>query len=47
MKEGKAVLLESDAQFQNKFGAWAHVRIECSYDLVQERVTDVSISEGR
>lgn len=46
VKEGKAVLLEPDAQFQNRFGAMVHVRVECSYDLANDQVTDVSISES-
>jgi hypothetical protein len=42
---GIAVLIERDAQFQNGFGAMVHSRVECTYDLRAEKVTDVIISE--
>jgi len=46
VSEGKAILIEKDAQFQNRFGAMVHVRVECSYDLVNNLVSDVSLSES-
>lgn len=43
--EGKAILVEPDAQFQNMFGAMVHVRLWCFYDLANGRVSDVSFSD--
>jgi hypothetical protein len=37
-KTGHAVLIEPDAQFQNGFGAMQHVRVNCEYDLTNEKV---------
>jgi len=45
VKEGRALLVERDAQFQNGFGAMAHVQVLCSYDLAGEKVIDVGWSE--
>jgi hypothetical protein len=41
---GKATVIESDAQFQNGFGANQHVQVVCSYDLNLDTVTDVSVT---
>jgi hypothetical protein len=44
LSEGKAILEEPDAQFQNGFGAWEHVDVLCSYDLENDQVNFVTIS---
>lgn len=41
---GIAVAVEPDAQFQNGFGAMAHSRVTCAYDLRAQRVITVNIS---
>lgn len=33
VRNGKLVLVEKDAQFQNQFGAMQHVIVNCTYDL--------------
>jgi len=40
----KAVAIEPDAQFQNGFGAMAHSRVTCTYDLRAGKVIDVAIT---
>jgi hypothetical protein len=42
---GVAVLIEPDAQFQNGFGAMVHSRVVCKYDLRNDRVLSVTVSE--
>lgn len=42
---GRIVFAEDDAQFQNGFGAMAHVRIDCEYDLKSKKVTNVDIRQ--
>jgi hypothetical protein len=46
VKDGKAILIEPDAQFQNGFGAMVHTRIECVYDIAGDKVVSVGIGEG-
>jgi hypothetical protein len=43
---GRIILIEPDARFQNGFGAMAHTRVACHYDLRDERVLDVQISNN-
>lgn len=42
---GIHTLLEDDAQFQNGFGAWAHVQVTCEYDLRQKKVQTVYMTQ--
>ncbi len=42
---GKITLIESRAQVQNGFGAWVHVNIICNYDVKNDRVLDLNITE--
>jgi hypothetical protein len=42
---GIVVAIESDAQFQNGFGAMVRSRVACTYDLRAQRVISVDISE--
>lgn len=42
---GKVTAIESDAQFQNGFGAMVHSRVTCSYDLRAHKVLWVTIGE--
>jgi hypothetical protein len=44
---GVAVAIAPDVQFQNGFGAWAHTRVTCKYDLRAKSVLSVDISEAR
>jgi hypothetical protein len=37
---------ENNAQFQNAFGAWEHVRVVCEYDLKAEQVISVDIGKA-
>jgi len=46
-KTGIAVLIEPDAQFQNGFGAWAHVKVICTYDLREKKVTNIQADNTR
>jgi hypothetical protein len=41
---GKVTVIEPDAQFQNGFGAMAHVQVVCDYDLNQKTVLNVSLN---
>jgi hypothetical protein len=41
---GTAILIESDTQFQNGFGAMVHSQVNCTYDLRAKRVVSVDIS---
>jgi hypothetical protein len=43
VKDGKAILVEKDAQFQNGFGAMVHSTVTCTYDLNGQKVMDVFI----
>jgi hypothetical protein len=43
IKTGVLTLVEDDVQFQNGFGAWAHVTAVCDYDLRSKSVKSVSI----
>lgn len=38
---GIATLVETEAKFQNGFGAMAHMRVVCTFDLRANKVTDV------
>jgi hypothetical protein len=42
---GIATLIESDAKFQNGFGAMVRSRVVCQYDLRTKKVINVSISD--
>jgi hypothetical protein len=42
---GIAVLHEKEARYQNAFGAMAHVRVTCRYNLRTKNVIDVSVIE--
>jgi hypothetical protein len=42
-RTGVLHLREPDAQFQNQFGAMAHVDVDCSYDLKNKKVVDAII----
>jgi hypothetical protein len=39
---GIVIAVEPNAQFQNVFGAMAHARIKCTYDLIAHRVISVT-----
>lgn len=41
---GRITLIETDAQFQNGFGAMAHTRVSCLYDLKSKAVEKVDIA---
>ncbi len=41
---GVFTMIDNDVQFQNGFGAWAHVKVTCKYDLRQNQVLNVAIS---
>lgn len=43
MTVGHVTLIESDAQFQNIFGAMVHTGVICNYDLDGGKVIDVAI----
>jgi hypothetical protein len=45
LRQGRIVLVEHDAQFQNGFGAMQNVTVECHYDLISDRVTALDIRE--
>lgn len=45
IKSGIAVAIEQDAKFQNGFGAMVHVTVYCTYDLRNQRVTSVNITQ--
>jgi hypothetical protein len=40
---GIVTVIETDAQFQNGFGAMVHSRVVCKYDLRTKMVIDVSV----
>jgi hypothetical protein len=42
---GKILLFEPEALFQNGYGAMAHTRLACEYDLAAQRVIDVQWSQ--
>ena len=42
-KTGIAILIENDAQFSNVFGAMVHSTVECTYDLNQGKVVNISV----
>jgi len=39
-----AILIDTDAQFQNGFGAMAHSRVDCTFDPRTKRVTDIKVT---
>lgn len=41
LKSGVARLIETDAKFQNGYGAMAHVYLFCDYDLRAKTITNV------
>jgi hypothetical protein len=41
---GVALLFDDRAKFQNIFGAMAHVRVRCEYDLREKKVTEIKIN---
>jgi hypothetical protein len=43
IKTGRVSLVEPDAQFSNAFGAMAHVRVMCIYDLKDSKVMDINV----
>lgn len=43
---GLMLLIEPDAQFQNGFGAWAHVRVTCVYNLSNQEVRSIQINQN-
>jgi hypothetical protein len=43
VKTGRIVRIDKNSEFQNGFGAWEHVDIVCTYDLVAKKVVSVSI----
>ena len=43
LQNGVMSITDKDAQFQNGFGAWAHVIVNCIYDLKTERVISVEM----
>lgn len=44
VRTGLAVLIEPNAEFQNGFGAVAHTKVTCTYDLASQTVTDIGIA---
>jgi hypothetical protein len=44
-KSGQVTVIEPDAQFQNAYGAMAHVKVVCDYDLNQNAVSNVSLNQ--
>lgn len=44
IEDGKVVLIEDDAQFQNGFGAMVNSTVRCVYDLRTEQVVDMNIN---
>jgi hypothetical protein len=42
---GIAHLAEPKAQFQNAFGAFKHVNVECEYDLNAGKVLSIGIND--
>jgi hypothetical protein len=43
IKDGKLVLIEEDAQFENGFGATVNTSVRCTYDLRTEEVVGMDI----
>jgi hypothetical protein len=43
-KDGRLILIDTRAQFQNGFGAWVHSRVACNYDFSTGTVLNVSIN---
>lgn len=43
VKTGRLLIGENNAQFQNGFGAWEHVRVVCEFDLKLKQVIAVDI----
>ena len=44
-KTGVIHLVETDSQFQNEFGAMAHMEVICTYNLQSSKVSDIQILE--
>jgi len=42
---GMVRLLEDDAQFQNGFGAYAHVQVVCDYDFATHGVANIKVNQ--
>ena len=42
---GIAILIENKAKFQNGFGAMAHVKLICEFDLREKKVVNVTFLE--
>jgi hypothetical protein len=45
VKTGLVIKIDKRVQFQNQFGAWAHMRATCVYDIVKHEVKSVDIEE--
>lgn len=43
LENGRLSFVEADAKFQNGYGAYKHVEVECVYDLIEDRVAYVRI----
>jgi hypothetical protein len=43
VRTGLATLIESDAEFQNAYGAMVHSVVTCKYDLNSQQVVNVSV----
>jgi hypothetical protein len=43
VRTGLATLIESDAEFQNAYGAMVHSVVTCNYDLSSQKVVNVSV----
>lgn len=41
---GIVILTEDDAKFQNGFGVYGKTRVLCTFDLNQDRVTDIQLN---
>lgn len=42
---GLAIAIEPDGQIQNQFGAMVHSRVECTFDLGSQSVSDIEVQE--
>jgi hypothetical protein len=43
VKNGKAILVEPDARYQNAFGAMVHSEVTCFYDLASDQVDNIEV----
>jgi hypothetical protein len=47
VKTGILRIVDKEVQFQNGFGAWVHVRVECEYDMNNTKVLNISADQSR